>query len=122
MKIQLTEISIEQVINHSQSEYNPYEWKKRVNQLQKWFHEVRFYEHKNEVYYVYNSNGIRSINRLDYFSSLDNGNLKSYLFENDILDFYPIKVAKNNEGLGLAKELCKMSNKIVFASVYFNIN
>lgn len=119
--IKLIEITIEQAINHSQNSYNPYEWKKRVIQLQNWFPGVKFFEHNNEVYYIYNTNGIKSINRLEYFSSLDNGGLKALVFNNNILEDDFIRISKNDEGLKLAKKLCKMSDKIVFASVFFSI-
>jgi len=117
--IKLTEISMDQAINHSRNDYNPYEWKKQIVQLTKWFSNVKFYEFNNEVFSIYNSNGINSIKRMEYFNSIDNGGLKSFIFKNDELIEYPIKISKSKKDLELAKWMS--SQGLVFASIYFNI-
>jgi phage major head subunit gpT-like protein len=117
--IKLTEISIDQAINHSRNEYNPYEWKKQINQLTNWFSNVKFYEFNNEVYSIYNSNGIASIKRMEYMNCIDNGGLKSYILKNDELIEYPIRISKSKNDLELATFLSTQG--LVFASVYFNI-
>lgn len=119
--IKLIEISVEQAINHSQNSYNPYEWEKKILNTQKWFGNVDFYECNNEVYKVYFSNGIKFIKRMEYSSSLDNAGYKSYFFKNGELREYPVKITKSKESLKFAKDICKMSENIVFASVYFSI-
>lgn len=116
--IKLTEITIEQAINHTRNEYNPYEWKKQINQLQNWFSNVKFYEFNNEVYSIYNSNGINSIKRMEYINCIDNGGLKSFILKNDELIEYPIRISKSKNDLELATFLS--SQGLVFASVYFN--
>ena len=117
--IKLTEITTDQAINHSRNDYNPYEWKKQIMQLNKWFSNVKFYEFENEVYSIYNSNGINSIKKMEYMNCIDNGGLKSFVFKNNELTEYPIKISKSKSDLELAKWMS--SQGLVFASVYFNI-
>lgn len=119
--IKLTQISVEDAINHSQNSYNPYEWKKQILNTIKWFGNVDFYEYNNEVYKVYVAKGIKSIRRMDYITSLDNGGLKTYLLKNGELSEYFFKCSKSTNDIEIAKRLCKMSEGIVFASVYFSI-
>jgi len=118
--IKLIEISAEQAINHSRREYNPYEWKKRIVQMQKWFLEVKFYEFDNKVFCIYVSNGINLITELDYISSINNGGLKSYSLKENELSEYGVHISKSRADLAFASALCKLG-PVIFASVYFSI-
>lgn len=117
----LNELTLEQAKNHKGREYNPIEWERGILRMIKWFGDVKFYEHGDDVYAIYQAEGIRLIKRMDYISSLDNGGLKSYTIRGEELCEYAIKINKNADDIKLAKQLCGMSQDIVFASVYFNI-
>lgn len=117
----LNQLTLEQAKNHNQRNYNPIEWEKGILRMISWFGDVKFYEHKDKVYAIYNAKGIRSIKEMDYMSSIDNAGLKSFTLNGSELVEYSIKISKKTEDLNFAKELTKISPTIVFASVYFNI-
>jgi hypothetical protein len=56
---------------------------------------------------------------MEYMNCIDNGGLKSFVFKNNELTEYPIKISKSKSDLELAKWMS--SQGLVFASVYFNI-
>lgn len=114
--IKLIEITAEQAKNHSEREYNPYEWAKIINRFSKYG--ANFYEYNGKIYAIYVLEGIRNIRHLNYISSLDNGGLTAYKFENGVMEKQDMFMKKDKFGLTCAKELSNYG--YVIASVFFN--
>ncbi len=119
----LTQISTEEAINHNQSEYNPIEWKRKINMMLKSFNGV-FYttDSDNEVYCIYETGGLKCITRMEYFSSMTNAGMVVYtLIGNTLEQLGALYFPKNEKGRNEMAQYAKLSDKLIFACVYFQI-
>lgn len=90
------ELTIQQVINHTQREYNPREWEKMIKGYEKL--NPTFYEKTSnlngypEIFVMYtSSNGINFLNRLSYSASLTNSSFcEVFIDGNELKTLEPI--------------------------------
>lgn len=118
--IKLIEISAEQAINHARNEYNPYEWKKEINQFKNGFVGAKFYEYNNQVFTIVKATtGIAYLFEISYSHSINNGGFKTFVLKNDELIKYPLKLSHSDQDMNLAAALSNQG--LVIANVYLSI-
>lgn len=103
----LTEITIDQAINHNRKEYNARIWKETINRYAKY--DAKFYESdeisygSTSVYAIYYVDGFRVIQEVSYCVSLTSYPMQSYyLHDNQYLNKAPYKFEKTPAGRKLA--------------------
>jgi hypothetical protein len=118
--IKLIEISVDQAINHARNEYNPYEWKKEINQFKNGFDGAKFYEYNNQVFTIVTATtGITYLFEISYSHSINNGGFKTFVLKNNELIKYPLKLSRSDQDMNLAAALS--SQGLVIANVYLSI-
>ena len=123
LQMQVKELSLEEVLNHSKKEYNSYEWVKTVKSYLK-YGDVKFYERVNgphsydEIFVVYTlQEGLRLFGGVNYSSCLSSGGFcKVYINDNRVFSSLfeevakePFRAAKTNKN---RKALVKLSNDV----------
>ena len=107
--INVTTISLDQVINHERSDYNPRIWVDTVNRYAK--RDAKFYTtiEPNSYgyrtpYAVYMVDGFRVIQEVSYSGSLTSAPMQSYfLTEDKLITKAPYRFAKDSNGRKLAQ-------------------
>lgn len=118
--IKLIEISAEQAINHARNEYNPYEWKKQINQFNNLFEGTKFYEYNNEVFAIIINKGASILVEISYSHSINNGGFKTFILKGNELIKYPLKLSRDSqEDWNLAASLS--SQGLVIANTFLSI-
>jgi len=119
------QLTIDEVLNHSKSEYNPSEWVKVVNRYEK-YKDVVFLERFNstndypELFAIYTiDEGIRFINEVSYGGSMVNSPFKGVIHDDEAIytekPFADGYVANNKQG---REWMAKMSTE--FGYIFSN--
>jgi hypothetical protein len=118
--IKLIEISVDQAINHARNEYNPYEWKKEINQINNAFIGAKFYDYNNQVFTIVKANnGITYLLEIAYSHSLNNAGFKTFVLKGNELIKYPLKLSRSESDMNLAAALS--SQGLVIANSFLSI-
>jgi len=90
MKINLTLISLEEARLHPRSEYNPFEWKRKLSL----YNDAQFYQDEKDVYVKYKiEEGLTIFTKVEYHSVLDNGGFRIVFFDLCNENFYSVTQA-----------------------------
>ena len=102
--MRVVEVTAEQVIQSSRSEYNAYEWKKTVNRYVG-YKDAQFYKRtdtdKEDFYVVYGVDGINFFKEVSYSSCLSSTSFCRVTIIDGLVEFHKInggRIANNDKG------------------------
>ena len=102
--ISVTEITLDEAINHEKSDYNPRYWVETVQRYVR--REAKFYTSiqaseygYRRVYAIYNVDGLIAIQEVSYSSSITSYPMESFvLIKNKYINKLPFRFPKNEQG------------------------